>query len=67
MASSARTIRSSERYSEGVAERFRLDIGDFREAALAARGLDLRGFFDIFAVPDNAPISGLLGGRKPLK
>jgi hypothetical protein len=26
-----------------------------------------RGFFDIYGVPDRAPISGLSGSRKPLK
>jgi hypothetical protein len=54
--------------SEAAGGRFVAAGGDFRGAALeAARDTVSRGFFDIVEVPDRAPISGLTGGRKPLK
>jgi hypothetical protein len=68
MASSARAILSVVSCSEAAGGRFVAAGGDFRRAALeAARDAVLRGFFDIIEVPDRAPISGLTGGRKPLK
>jgi hypothetical protein len=49
--------------SEEAAGRFVAVSADFGET----RGLVFRGFFDIFGVPDDAAISGLSAGRKPLR
>src|SRR5437763_6748444 len=68
IASSARAIRSSAPCFGDEAERFVAAFADLADLALeAARAPVFRGFFDIYGVPDDAPISGLETGRKRRK
>src|ERR1700732_1578611 len=65
MVSSERAIRSAISCPEDAAGPFVADTGDFRTAARrAGRGPVLLDFFDIFCLPDDAPLTGLTGGRK---
>jgi hypothetical protein len=63
--SSARAIRSAASPSGASAGGLADSPGIFRCAGAAALwGAALRDFFDIFSLPDNAPLTGLAGGRK---
>ena len=73
MDSSACAIRSEVSRSEVAAGRFAAVAGDLRRVALeAAREAVffavflavLLGFFDIFGLPDHAPLTGLQGACK---
>ena len=65
MASSANAIRSAAPRSAAAGDRLVAAGGVFRCTALApARAAALVGFFDIFGLPDAAPLTGLTGGRK---
>ena len=65
MASSASAMRSAVPSLEAVAGRFVAAFAGFRAAALeVARAAVFLGFFDIFAVPDRAAITGLGSSRK---
>jgi hypothetical protein len=68
MASSARAILTVVSCSEELAGRFVAAIRVLAEAALVdKREPVFRDFFDMFWVPDRAALTGLSGGRKPLK
>src|SRR6202012_2954381 len=63
--SSARAIRSEVSRSEEAAGSLGAETGDFRWPALeAAREAVLLGFFDIFGLSDDAPLTGLAGACK---
>jgi hypothetical protein len=65
MASSASAMRTAVASLEGAGGRFVAVFATFRGAALeVARAAVLLGFFDIFAVPDGAAITGLGSSRK---
>src|ERR1700761_9800786 len=68
MASSARAMRSSVACLGGCEGRFAAAVGGLRGAAReAGREAVLVGFFDIFGVPDGAPITAPKQARKHLK
>src|SRR5580693_5790183 len=68
MVSSARAIRSAASRSEDATGRFAADSGDFRRPVRAAgRDAVLVGFFVIFGLSDDAPLTGLTGARKRRK